>query len=133
MNSSCASRPRYLDIGAGDEVITVGNSFAATAFAIAYTGAEAVFVDMDPSDFNIDVNLIEEAISERTKAIIPVHLYGQPAKMQELREIADRMDCESWKTAHNPTVPRSTDNAAVLTHDVETQYGVSLIPQLDTR
>jgi dTDP-4-amino-4,6-dideoxygalactose transaminase len=81
---------RALDIGEGDEVITVGNSFAATAFAIAYTGAQAVFVDMDPSDFNIDVNLVEEAISERTKAIIPVHLYGQPAKMLELRQIADR-------------------------------------------
>lgn len=81
---------RALDIGVGDEVITVGNSFAATAFAIAYTGAQAVFVDMDANDFNIDVNLVEEAISERTKAIIPVHLYGQPARMHELREIADR-------------------------------------------
>ena len=81
---------RALDIGQGDEVITVGNSFAATAFAIAYTGATAVFVDIDPTDFNIDVNLVEEAISKRTKAIIPVHLYGQPARMLELREIADR-------------------------------------------
>ncbi|MFK7734808.1 MAG: DegT/DnrJ/EryC1/StrS family aminotransferase [Pirellulaceae bacterium] len=81
---------RALEVGSGDEVITAGNSFAATAFAIAYTGATAVFVDVDPSDFNIDVGLIEQAITERTKAIIPVHLYGQPARMREIREIADR-------------------------------------------
>lgn len=80
---------RALDIGRGDEVITAGNSFAATAFAIAHAGADAVFVDIDPSDFNIDVTLIESAITERTKAIIPVHLYGQPARMKEIREIAD--------------------------------------------
>ena len=81
---------RALGIGPGDEVITAGNSFAATAFAIAYSGAETVFVDVDPSDFNIDVTLIEQAITERTKAIIPVHLYGQAARMKEIREIADR-------------------------------------------
>ena len=81
---------RALEIGKGDEVISVGNSFAATAFAIAYTGATAVFVDIDPADFNIDVNLVEDAITERTRAILPVHLYGQPARMMELREIADR-------------------------------------------
>ena len=81
---------RALEIGPGDEVITAGNSFAATAFAIAHAGAETVFVDIDPTDFNMDVSLLEQAISERTKAIIPVHLYGQPAKMKEIREIADR-------------------------------------------
>jgi len=81
---------RALGIGAGDEVITAGNSFAATAFAIAYSGASAVLVDVEPGDFNIDVTLIEQAITERTKAIIPVHLYGQPARMQEICEIADR-------------------------------------------
>ncbi len=79
---------RALDIGPGDEVITAGNSFAATAFAIAHAGASAVFVDIDPTDFNIDVTLIEQAISERTKAIIPVHLYGQPARMREICAIA---------------------------------------------
>ena len=81
---------RALDIGAGDEVITAGNSFAATACAIALAGAEAVFVDVDPLDHNLDVGLIEQAVSERTRAIIPVHLYGQPARMNEIRELADR-------------------------------------------
>lgn len=81
---------KALEIGPGDEVITAGNSFAATAFAIQYAGAEAVLVDIDPLDFNIDATLIEQAISERTKAIIPVHLYGQPARMNEIREIANR-------------------------------------------
>lgn len=81
---------RALDIGPGDEVITAGNSFAATAFAIGYVGAKAVFVDVDPDDYNIDVSLIEQAISEKTKAIIPVHLYGQPARMNEIMEIAKR-------------------------------------------
>lgn len=81
---------RALDIGPGDEVITVGNSFAATAFAIAYVGATAVLVDIDPATYNIDPNLIEEAITDKTKAIIPVHLYGQPAPMLEIMEIARR-------------------------------------------
>ena len=81
---------KALEIGPGDEVITAGNSFAATAFAIAYAGAQAVLVDVDPYDFNIDTSLIEQAITPRTKAIIPVHLYGQPARMNEIREIAKR-------------------------------------------
>ena len=83
---------RALDIGPGDEVITAGNSFAATAFAIAYAGAEAVFVDIDPRDFNLDASLIESAITDKTKAVIPVHLFGQPARMKEIMEIARRHD-----------------------------------------
>ena len=83
---------RALGIGPGDEVITAGNSFAATAFAIAYAGAEAVFVDIDPKDFNLDASLIESAITDKTKAIIPVHLFGQPARMKEIMEIARRHD-----------------------------------------
>ena len=81
---------RVLGIGPGDEVITAGNSFAATAYAITYSGAEPVFVDVDPVDFNLDVRLIEQAITDRTKAIIPVHLFGQPARMKAIRELADR-------------------------------------------
>lgn len=81
---------RALEIGPGDEVITAGNSFAATALAIHYSGASPVLVDIAEDDFNIDPQLIEQAISERTRAIIPVHLYGQPAKMAEICEIARR-------------------------------------------
>lgn len=81
---------RAIGVGPGDEVITAGNSFAATAFAIGYTGAQAVFVDIDPVDFNINPELIESAITSKTKAIIPVHLYGQPAPMDEILEIAKK-------------------------------------------
>ena len=79
---------RAMDIGLGDEVITAANSFAATAFAIAYTGATPVFVDVKASDFNIDVDLIERAVTKKTKAILPVHLYGQPADMTEILALA---------------------------------------------
>lgn len=81
---------RALGIGSGDEVITAGNSFAATAFAIHYVGAQPVFLDVDPADFTLDPGLLESAITENTRAIIPVHLYGQPARMSEILEIAAR-------------------------------------------
>jgi len=81
---------RALGIGPGDEVITAANTFVATALAIAYSGATPVLVDADPADFLIDVNLIEEAITPRTKAILPVHLYGQPANMPAILEIAEK-------------------------------------------
>lgn len=81
---------RALGIGPGDEVITAANTFIATAFAISYVGATPVFVDVNPDDFNIDVSLIENAITEKTKAIIPVHLYGQPADMDEIVRLAQR-------------------------------------------
>ena len=77
-------------IGPGDEVITVPFTFMATVSAICYTGATPVFVDIDPRTFTIDVDSIETAITERTKAIIPVHLYGQPADMDPILEIARR-------------------------------------------
>jgi len=81
---------RAYDIGAGDEVITAANTFIATALAISYTGAKVVLVDADPHTFNIDVHQIEAAITSRTRAIIPVHLYGQPADMDPILEIARR-------------------------------------------
>ena len=77
-----------LSIGPGDEVITTPNTFFATAEAIWIAGATAVFVDCDPKTCNIDTNLIEAAITPKTKAIVPVHLYGQPANMRAVADIA---------------------------------------------
>jgi dTDP-4-amino-4,6-dideoxygalactose transaminase len=77
-------------IGAGDEVITSSNTFIATAEAIAYTGATPVFADIDPATANIDPAQIEAAISPRTRAIIPVHLYGRPANLDEILDIAKK-------------------------------------------
>lgn len=79
-----------LGIGPGDEVITTSNTFFATAEAIWIAGATAVFVDCDPKTCNIDVNLIEAAITPKTKAIVPVHLYGQPADMRAVAKIAKK-------------------------------------------
>ncbi len=73
----------------GDEVITTPNTFVATAEAISYTGAMPVFVDIDPRTANIDPALIERAITRRTKAIVPVHLYGRPADLESIQKIAD--------------------------------------------
>ena len=72
----------------GDEVITTPNTFIATVEAISYTGAKPVFVDIDPLTANIDATKIETVISPRTKAIVPVHLYGRPAALDEIRTIA---------------------------------------------
>jgi dTDP-4-amino-4,6-dideoxygalactose transaminase len=81
---------KSLGIGSGDEVITAANTFIATAEAIVHAGARPVFVDNDPQIYTIDAEQIEAAITSRTKAIIPVHLYGQPADMDPIREMAQK-------------------------------------------
>jgi dTDP-4-amino-4,6-dideoxygalactose transaminase len=77
-------------VGAGDEVIVPANTFFATAEAVSTAGATPVFVDADPVSYTIDVNKIEAAINERTRSIIPVHLYGQAADLDPIFEIAAR-------------------------------------------
>lgn len=75
-------------VGPGDEVVTVPFTFVATVAAIQYTGARPVFVDIDPTSFTLDVTALEAAITDRTKAILPVHLYGQPANMDPILQVA---------------------------------------------
>ena len=77
-------------IGAGDEVIVPSFTFAATANSVALTGATPVFADISLDDFCLDPASVEASITERTKAIMPVHLYGHPAQMQALKELADK-------------------------------------------
>lgn len=78
------------NIGPGDEVITVPFTFIASANSVLYTGARPVFVDIDPISYNIAVDQIEAAITPRTRAIMPVHLFGNPAEIARIMEIAER-------------------------------------------
>ena len=81
---------RALNIGEGDEVISTAFTFVATSESIGIVGAKPVFVDIDPDTFNLDATKIEAAITPKTKAIIPVHLYGQPCDMDVIMDIAKR-------------------------------------------
>lgn len=78
------------EIGPGDEVITPSFTFIATVEAILYRGATPVFIDIDPNNFNLDLNQLEKLITPKTKAIMPVHLYGNPVNMTQLMAIAQR-------------------------------------------
>jgi dTDP-4-amino-4,6-dideoxygalactose transaminase len=80
---------RAMGIGVGDEVITAANTFIATALAISHTGAKPVLVDVEPETHTLSPPLVERAITRRTKAIVPVHLYGHPAEMEAILGIAD--------------------------------------------
>ena len=79
-----------LNVGPGDEVITTPYTFVATSWAISYVGATPVYVDVDDATFNLDPKRIEKAITSRTKAVMPVHLYGQPFDIDPIREICQR-------------------------------------------
>lgn len=95
-----------LGIGEGDEVIVPSNTFIATALAASYTGAKVVFVEPDIRTFDIDPSLIEQAITPRTKAIMPVHLYGQPCDMDPIMDIAKKYNLyviEDCAQAHGAT------------------------------
>ena len=83
---------KSLGIGPGDEVITVANSWISTSETITQAGAKPVFVDIEPDYYTIDVLKIEEKITPNTKAIIPVHLFGQPAEIDTIRDICDTHD-----------------------------------------
>lgn len=97
---------KALGIKEGDEVIVPSNTFIATALAVSYVGAKPVFVEPDIRTFNIDSTKIEDAVTEKTKAIIPVHLYGQPCEMDQILFIADKYHLyvvEDCAQAHGAT------------------------------
>lgn len=112
---------RAFDIGAGDEVITVANSFIASALAVSHAGARPVLVDCNPEDYTMDVSRLEQAITPRTRAIIPVHLYGQPADMDPILEIAKKNNlvviedaCQAHGATYNGKRAGSLGHAAAF-------------------
>lgn len=97
---------KALDIGRGDEVLVPSNTYIATALAVTYVGATPVFVEPDIRTFNIDPKLIEAAVTKKTKAIMPVHLYGQACDMDPIMKIAKKYDLrviEDCAQAHGAT------------------------------
>lgn len=102
---------KALEIGPGDEVIIPSNTYIATALAVSYVGAKLVFVEPDIRTFNIDPNKIEEKITKNTKAIMPVHLYGQPCEMDKIMNIARKHNLyviEDCAQAHGATYKGQT-------------------------
>ncbi len=97
---------KALDIGTGDEVVVPSNTYIATALAVTYVGATPVFVEPDIKTFNIDPSRIENSITDKTKAIMPVHLYGQACDMDPIMEIANKFKLkviEDCAQAHGAT------------------------------
>lgn len=88
-----------MDVGHGDEVITQANTYVATAFAINYCSAKPVFVDIESQYSNMDASLIEAKITERTRAIIPVHMYGHPVDMDPIMELAEKYNLQVLEDA----------------------------------
>ena len=100
-----------INVAAGDEVILPSFTFIATALCVSYTRAKPVFVDIEEGSYNIDPQKFKEAITAKTKAILPVHLYGQPANMNEINEIAKENNIvviEDAAQAHGATYQGKT-------------------------
>ena len=97
---------KALDIGEGDEVIVPSNTYIATALAVSYVGAKPVFVEPELFSFTIDTKKLDAAVTDRTKAIMPVHLYGQPCDMEPVMDFAHRHNLfvvEDCAQAHGAT------------------------------
>ena len=98
---------RAYEIGAGDEVIVPANTFIATWLAVSYAGAVPVPVEPDPNTFNLDPARIEAALTPRTKALMPVHLYGQPADLDPIMALARRLDGRKRNVGDHYAVSRA--------------------------
>lgn len=112
---------KLLDLKEGDEVITSPFSFISSANCILYEKAKPVFVDINENDFNIDVNKIEDAITEKTKAILPIHIFGKSAEIDKINKIAEKHDlaviedaCEAVGTKYNDKKIGSFGNPSVF-------------------
>ena len=108
-------------IGKGDEVITTPFTFIATAEAISYVGATPVFVDIDPSTFNIDLDKVEQAITDKTRAVLPVHLFGQPVDMHALVKLCDDKGLDTMSTGATIGLAMELSESGV--HDFGLKFG----------
>lgn len=113
------------DIGEGDEVIVPSNTYIATALAVSYAGATPVFVEPDENTFNINPNLIEKAITKKTKAIMAVHLYGQPCDMDPINEIARKYNI---KVIEDNAQSQGATYKSIKTGNLGDAAGISFYP-----